>query len=236
MITLRRARERFHTDAGWLSSWHTFSFGEHFSPSHMGFRSLRVINDDRVSGGGGFPRHSHRDMEIISYVLEGALEHQDSMGNGSTIRPGDVQLMSAGTGVSHSEKNGSAVEGVHFFQIWIVPAKQGLSPSYEQKFFSDAEKTGRLRLVASPDGRDGSVTVHQDAEVWASQLKTHGQIRHTLRPGRFGYVQVAYGKATLAAGGQRVGLEAGDGAALQDETEFVLTGEDASEVLVFDLA
>lgn len=240
MITLRKGQERFHTDAGWLSSWHTFSFGEHYSPAHMGFRSLRVINDDRVDSGRGFPKHPHRDMEIISYVLDGALEHQDSMGNGSIIRPGDVQRMSAGVGVTHSERNPSAAEGAHFLQIWIVPAKSGLVPSYEQKFFSEADKLGCLRIVASPDGRDGSVTVHQDAQLWATLLEPGKEVRHSIAAGRHVYVQVARGNMAISAAGQRLSLTAGDGVALSDESALSLIGDGApgetAEVLLFDLA
>jgi hypothetical protein len=232
MITLRRSNERFHTEIDWLDSRHTFSFGEHHHPAHMGFGALRVINDDRVAPGAGFPTHPHRDMEIVSYVLSGALAHKDSMGNGSIIRPGDVQRMSAGTGVLHSEHNPSRDEGAHFLQIWIVPARRGLPPSYEQKHFPLAERQGRLRVVASPDGRDGSVTVHQDAAIFAGVLAPGETAAHALAPGRRAWVQVARGAVTL--GEQR--LDGGDGAAVVGEREVTLAATAPSEVLVFDLA
>lgn len=234
MMTLRRANERFHTDFGWLDSWHTFSFGDHYDPSHMGFRALRVINDDRVAPGGGFPTHGHRDMEIVSYVLEGGLEHKDSIGTGSTIRPGDVQRMSAGTGVLHSEYNASKREGVHFLQIWIIPEARGLPPSYEQKAFSEDERKGRLRVVASRDAREGSVKLHQDATLLAGLFGRGERATHPIAPGRHAWVHVARGEVTV--NGQRLGE--GDGAALTDETsvEVVGAGAGTAEVLVFDLA
>ena len=197
MITLRKADDRFHTDIGWLDSRHSFSFGEHYHPEHMGFRALRVINDDRVRGGAGFPSHPHRDMEIITYVVEGALGHKDSMGNGTTIRPGEVQRMTAGTGVVHSEMNPSPAQ-THFLQIWIVPEKPGLTPGYEQKAFPAEERQGALRLVASRDGREGSVTVHQDVALYASVLGPGQEVAHPLAPGRHAWVQVVRGQVTLA--------------------------------------
>jgi quercetin 2,3-dioxygenase len=232
MITLRRSEERGHADHGWLNSYHTFSFAGYFDPAHMGFRSLRVINEDRVKPAQGFGTHPHRDMEIISYVLEGSLAHKDSMGNGSAIRPGDVQLMSAGTGVTHSEFNGSRTEGVHFLQIWITPAKAGIAPGYEQKHFTDEDKRGKLRLIASEDGREGSVTIHQDASVYAAILETGEEVRHTLARGRSGWIHVARGEVKL---GEHV-LGAGDAAALTGEGEVVLAGQGRGEVLLFDLA
>lgn len=232
MITLRKAQDRFHTDIGWLNSHHTFSFGEHHSPEHMGFRTLRVINDDRVAAGGGFPTHGHRDMEILSYVLDGALEHKDSLGTGSVIRPGDVQRMTAGRGVMHSEKNASRTDPVHFLQIWLLPDRGGLPPSYEQKAFSEDERRGTLRLVASPDGRQGSVTVHQDANLYVGLLAAGQQAQHTLSPGRHAWVHVARGSVTLNG----MALGTGDGAAVTGETALHLVGQDAAEVLVFDLA
>jgi redox-sensitive bicupin YhaK (pirin superfamily) len=231
MITRRRAEQRGHFDFGWLNTYHTFSFGEYHDPQHMGFRTLRVINEDRVLPGRGFGTHAHRDMEIISYVLEGSLEHKDSLGTGSVIRPGDVQRMSAGTGVTHSEFNPSPTEVVHFLQIWIVPDHLGIAPSYEQKTFSDAEKSGQLRLIASRDGRQGSVTVHQDVSVSATILQPRQTLDHQFRPDRHAWVQVARGSVTL--NDER--LDESDGAALSNEPVLRLVGRTTSEVLVFDL-
>ena len=230
MKALRRAAERGHADHGWLDSFHSFSFADYYDPQHMGYGPLRVINEDRVRPGSGFGTHGHRDMEIISYVLEGALGHEDSMGNGSTIVPGDVQRMSAGTGVRHSEYNHDKANTTHFLQIWIEPRFTGIAPSYEQKHFSAAEKRGRLRLIASPDGADGSVTIHQDARVYAGLLD--GAERAVLRvgPARIAYIHLARGK--LSAGGQA--LEAGD-ALKSDEAELVLEHGEGAEVLAFDL-
>jgi hypothetical protein len=231
MISIRRASERGHFNFGWLDTYHTFSFGEYYDPRHMGFRTLRVINEDFVAAGAGFPTHGHRDMEIVTYVLEGGLAHRDSMGNGSTIRPGDVQRMSAGTGVRHSEFNGSEEERVHLLQIWILPAETGIKPGYEEKKFEDEEKRNRLRVVASPDGREGSVTIHQDASVYAALLEDDAAVSHELRPGRHAWLQVARGAVEL--NGQR--LEQGDGAAVSDEARITITGRGPSEVLLFDL-
>ena len=231
MLTLSPGAKRGHTDIGWLDSHHTFSFGEWYDPAHMGFRALRVINDDRVAAGGGFPTHGHADMEILSYVLEGALAHKDSIGTGSVIRPGDVQRMSAGTGVRHSEFNESSTEPVHFLQIWIVPDRRGHAPGYEQKTFPEAERLGRLRLVASRDGRDGSVTLHQDVALYAGVLDEGQKAELPLAAGRHAWVHVARGAATV--NGQRLG--AGDGAALSDEPKLTVEGH-GGEVLVFDLA
>jgi redox-sensitive bicupin YhaK (pirin superfamily) len=231
MMTVNPAAARGHTDIGWLDSRHTFSFGDWYDPAHMGFRALRVINDDRVEPGRGFPTHGHADMEIVSYVLEGSLEHKDSMGTGSVIRPGDVQRMSAGTGVRHSEFNGSKTEPVHFLQIWILPDGRGHAPGYEQKAFSEAERQGRLRLVGSPDGREGSVTLHQDVALYAGLLAEGEKATLALAPGRHAWVHVARGAAT--ANGRR--LSEGDGAALSDEPTLAIEGHGA-EVLVFDLA
>jgi hypothetical protein len=231
MITVRRSQDRGHYDHGWLDTRHTFSFAEYHDPRHMGFRVLRVINEDRVRPGQGFGTHPHRDMEIVSYVLSGALEHRDSMGNGSTIRPGEVQRMSAGTGVLHSEFNPSASEPVHFLQIWILPERAGLAPGYEQKRFPAEEKRGRLRLLASPDGRDGSVTIHQDARILAAALEDGEEVRHALAPGRHAWVQVTRGEVELA--GER--LAAGDGAALSGEAAASIRGRSTAEVLLFDL-
>lgn len=231
-MTIRRAGERGHADHGWLDSHHTFSFADYYDPAHMGFRALRVINEDRVEPGRGFGTHGHRDMEIISYVLEGVLEHKDSIGTHGHIRPGDVQRMTAGTGVRHSEMNGSAEEGVHFLQIWILPGKQNLTPSYEQKTFSDAEKQGKLRVVASPDGREGSVTIHQDACLFAGRFAKGERATYALPAGRHAWVHVARGVVRL--NGTR--LSAGDAAAIDSSGELTLEGEDAGEVLLFDLA
>ncbi|MFZ5441557.1 MAG: pirin family protein [Myxococcota bacterium] len=232
MITLRRAHERGGANHGWLDTRHTFSFADYFDPRHMGFRALRVLNDDRVTPGMGFGTHGHRDMEIVSYVLEGGLAHRDSLGNAGVIRPGDVQRMSAGTGVRHSEFNASATEGLHFLQIWILPAREGLAPSYEEKRFSDAEKQARLRLIASPDGAEGSVTLHADARLFVTRLGSGESVAHPLSPGRHAWVHVARGAVRLGASE----LREGDGAALSDEAAVMLEGvPEGGEVLVFDL-
>jgi len=232
MITIRKSEERGHFDFGWLDTYHTFSFDQYFDPAHMHFRHLRVINEDRVAPGQGFPTHSHRDMEIITYILSGALEHQDSMGNGSVIRPGDVQRMSAGTGVSHSEYNPSETEGVHLLQIWIMPRARDLPSGYEQKAFTEDERRGRLRLVASEDGREGSVTIQQDARLYAGILEPGSVTEHKLAAGRYGWAQVARGNVELNG----VAMNQGDGAAIRDEDLVKLAAEDQAEVLLFDLA
>jgi redox-sensitive bicupin YhaK (pirin superfamily) len=229
MITIRPAEERGRANFGWLDSRHTFSFGHYHDPKHMGFGDLRVINEDRVAPGGGFPTHGHADMEIISYVLDGALEHRDSIGTGAVIRPGEVQRMTAGTGIRHSEFNHSKSEGVHFLQIWILPERRGIEPGYEQKAF---DLDGKWQLVASRDGRDGSVTVHQDAELWAGRLAPGTELTHRLAPGRGAWVQVARGEALL--NGEK--LRAGDGAAVSDEHQLTLATSAGAEVLLFDLA
>jgi quercetin 2,3-dioxygenase len=232
MIVVRPADERGHAERGWLDSYHTFSFADYHDPAHMAFRSLRVINEDRVEAGQGFGTHPHRDMEIITYVLEGALAHRDSMGTSSVIRPGEVQRMSAGTGVTHSEFNHSDTEPVHFVQIWILPERSGLKPGYEQRAFSEEEKRGRLRLVAARDGRDGAVTVHQDAELYIASLTPGESVHHSLRPGRHAWVHVVRGDVAL--NGQP--LKTGDGAAVSDEDLLQLTAAEPAEVLLFDLA
>ncbi len=232
MLTIRKADDRGHFDFGWLDTRHTFSFGEYHDPRHMGFRALRVINEDVVRGGGGFGTHPHRDMEIVTYVLSGALAHKDSMGNGSTIRPDDVQRMSAGTGITHSEHNASASEPVHLLQIWILPETTGTTPGYEQRAFATTEKRGRLKLVGARDGRDGAVTIHQDVALYASMLAPGERVQHRLAPGRHAWVQAVRGRLTV--NGQE--LRAGDGAALSDESVVTLTAADESELLVFDLA
>ena len=232
-IAIRRANERGHANFGWLDSHHSFSFGEYHDPHHMGFGPLRVINDDRVAGGGGFPTHPHRDMEIISYVLDGALEHKDSIGTGSVIRPGDVQRMSAGSGIRHSEFNASKTDPVHFLQIWIIPETAGITPGYEQKSFSAADKQGQLRLVGSRTGRDGSVTIHCDVDFYAGVLSPHDKLRHDLKPGRMAWLQIARGDVQL--NGQT--LHAGDGVAISQVNALELSSVTAtSEVLLFDMA
>lgn len=231
MIQIRQANERGYTNHGWLESRHTFSFANYYAPAHMGFSHLRVINDDKVAPGAGFPTHGHRNMEIISYVLEGALEHKDNMGNGSIIRPGEVQRMSAGTGITHSEYNASDTESVRFLQIWIIPSKRGISPGYEQQQFADSEVHGKLRLVASADGRDGSVFIHQDTTVYASKLTKGEVVEHVIANGRKAWVQVATGNVTVNGHS----LSQGDGAAISQENSITLTTEQEAEVLVFDL-
>lgn len=234
MIALRPANERGHADHGWLNTYHSFSFADYYDSRHMGFRALRVINEDWVQPGSGFGTHAHQDMEIITYVLEGALSHKDSMGNSSAIRPGEVQRMSAGTGVRHSEFNPSPAEPVHLLQIWIVPNQRGLTPSYEQKTFSAEEKVGKLRLIASEDARDGSVRIHQDASVFATLLPQDTKVVHQLEPDRHAYVHVARGQVLLNG----KPLRAGDGAAVTSEkVELAGASEgEPAEVLLFDLA
>lgn len=232
MIRLRRSAERGHFDHGWLDTRHTFSFGDYDDPAYRGFRSLRVLNEDRVRPGSGFPTHSHRDMEIVTWVLDGALEHRDSLGNGSVIRLGEAQRLSAGTGITHSEFNHSASEPLHFLQIWILPIARGLPPGYEQKSFPEAERRGRLRLVGSSDGREASVTIRQDADLFATLLSPGQSIAHALRSGRHAWVHVARGEVAL---GGHV-LESGDAAALSGEPGLEISSRTDSEVLLFDLA
>jgi redox-sensitive bicupin YhaK (pirin superfamily) len=234
MLTIRRSEDRGHFDHGWLDTRHTFSFADYRDERFMGFSDLRVINEDRVKAGQGFGTHGHRDMEILSYVLEGELGHRDSMGNGSTIRPGDVQRMSAGTGVTHSEMNPSPVNPVHFLQIWILPARQGIRPGYEQRAFPEAERRGQLRLLASADGRQDSVTIHQDAAMWGAILAPGDRVRHEIVAGRVAWVQVARGE--ISVNGQP--LRAGDGLAAVDEAALEILGGGSADadVLVFDLA
>jgi quercetin 2,3-dioxygenase len=233
MIAVRHAADRGTANFGWLDSRHTFSFGHYYDPDHMGFGALRVINEDRVTPGRGFDTHGHQDMEIISYVLEGALEHRDSIGTGSVIRPGDVQVMSAGTGIRHSEFNHSRKEPVHFLQIWVLPDRDGLPPRYDQKSFPASEKRDRLRLIGSPDGRDGSVVIHQDAEIYDTLLSRDQAVTHAIRTGRKSWIQVVAG-AVEVNGATAV---AGDGVAVEDEALVSVTSRaDDSEVLLFDLA
>jgi redox-sensitive bicupin YhaK (pirin superfamily) len=233
MLTIRPAQDRGIADFGWLDSRHTFSFGSYHDPKQMGFADLRVINEDKVTPGQGFGTHAHRDMEIISYVLEGALAHKDSIGTGSVMRPGDVQRMSAGTGIQHSEFNASSTEPVHFLQIWILPEQQGIQPSYEQKAFDEVEKRGTLRLVGSRDGRDGSITIHQDVSLYATVLQEGETVSHPLVEGRVAWLQVARG--AVEVNGQT--LTAGDGAAIAQEAQITLQGAaNDAEVLLFDMA
>jgi quercetin 2,3-dioxygenase len=231
MITFRDRMARGQTRTGWLDSRHTFSFADYHDPAQMGFRSLRVINEDRVIPGAGFPPHGHRDMDIISYVLEGALEHKDSLGNGTVIRPGDVQRMSAGTGILHSEFNPSKTEPVHFLQIWIVPDEIGLTPSYEQKAFPIEERRGQLRLVAAPGGRDGAVTVHQDARLFVANLESGENVVHEAERARGTWLQVARGIVALNG----TEMREGDGAAVEEEPTLVIEAETDAEFLLFDL-
>ena len=234
MITVRAGSERGHANHGWLDTYHTFSFDSYHDPKHVGFRSLRVINEDWVGAGKGFPPHFHRDMEIMTYILEGALEHKDSMGNGSIIRPGEVQRMSAGTGVTHSEYNPSPTERVHLLQIWIRPEAKNMEPSYEQKRFDAEGRRGRLQLLASREARQGSVSIHQDAAVYGAALAAGEKVRHKLGDGRHAWVQVARGAVTV----NDVALKAGDGAAASEESalEIVAAGGERAEILLFELA
>jgi redox-sensitive bicupin YhaK (pirin superfamily) len=232
MLTIRAAQDRGNANFGWLDSRHTFSFGEYYNPNYMGFADLRVINEDKVAPGQGFSTHGHRDMEIISYVLEGALEHKDSLGTGSIIRPGDVQRMSAGTGILHSEYNASQTEPVHFLQIWVLPAQKGIEPGYEQKNFTAAEKRGNFRLLGSQAGQDGSITIHQNLDLYATLLAAGETASHRFAPGRVGWLQVARG--TVQVEGQT--LSAGDGAAISQTDLITFQGtEQEAEVLLFDM-
>lgn len=231
MLQLRRANERGHADHGWLDSHHTFSFANYYDPKHMGYRSLRVLNDDIIQGGGGFPFHAHEDMEIFSYVTEGALEHKDSMGNGSVLRRGDVQLMSAGTGVEHSEFNHLKDAPTHLYQIWIRPAEKGLTPNYQERHYSESELDGQLRVIVSPDGRDGSLVIRQDAIIHAGRLKPGTTVSHNVATGRHSWIQVLSGE--LQVGNER--LAAGDAAAESEAGVLTLTATKESELLVFDL-
>ena len=230
MITIRKAEERGHASLDWLNTWYTFSFADYHDDRYMGFRALRVINDDTIAGGGGFGTHPHRDMEIITYVLSGALEHKDSMGNGRVIRPGEVQYMAAGTGVAHSEFNPSPTEPVHLLQIWILPDRKGAKPTYAEKTFAHAAP-GKLYLAASKSGRDGSIPINQDVDVLVGKLGAGNKISHTLKPGRYGWLQVAEGEMELNG----LLLKAGDGAAVSDESELILESTGPAQVILFDL-
>jgi hypothetical protein len=232
MIAIRKAEERGHANHGWLNTYHTFSFANYYDPYYSGFRSLRVINEDRVTPGAGFGTHGHRDMEIITYVLEGALEHKDSIGTGSIIKPGEVQRMSAGTGILHSEFDPSKTDPVHLLQIWILPDKKGLQPSYEQQKFELEKTAGKLQLIAAPDGRDGAVTVHQDVSLYAGILDTGDRVSYSLKPQRHAWIQVARGSVELNG----VLLDTSDGAAISEETELTIEAMQKAEILLFDLA
>ena len=232
MITKRAAKDRGQANFGWLDSRHSFSFGSYFDPEHMGFGPLRVINEDRVMPGRGFGTHGHDNMEIVTYVLDGALEHRDSLGTGSTIRPGELQRMTAGTGIRHSEFNRSEAEPVHLYQIWLLPEREGLEPSYEQRAFPEEERHNRLRLVASPEGQDGSLTIRQDARLYLASMDGDREVRHGLTPGRHAWLQVLRGGVALNG----LPLSAGDGAAVSDESHLTIKADGPSEVLLFDLA
>ncbi len=231
MLTIRKSHERGHFDHGWLNTYHTFSFDQYYDPRYMGFRSLRVINEDFVAPGRGFPTHGHRDMEIITYILEGGLKHEDSMGNGSVIRPGDVQRMTAGTGVRHSEKNASDAERVHLLQIWILPNAEDLQPGYEQKAFSEDERRGQFRLIASNEGREGSVRLNQDVNLFASILDAGQEVEHTMDPARYGWIQVARG--SISVNGENAGQ--GDGVVVVAESSLKIKAQEDAEILLFDL-
>lgn len=231
MLKVRKANDRGHSNLGWLDSRHTFSFGDYYDPAHMGFGPLRVINDDRVAGGGGFPTHGHADMEIVTYVLDGALEHKDSLGTGSVIQAGEIQRMSAGTGIQHSEFNASKTDAVHFLQIWIVPERRGLAPSYEQKPVPREKTPGALRLIGARDGRDGSITIHQDVELYAARLTNGSSVEHAIKPGRLAWVQVAAGEAAING----TPVRTGDGVAIEDATQIKIDGASSAEILLFDL-
>jgi redox-sensitive bicupin YhaK (pirin superfamily) len=231
MVTVRPASERGHGRHGWLDTRHTFSFSDYYDPAHMGFRVLRVINEDRVEPGRGFGTHGHRDMEILSYVLEGSLAHRDSLGHGSALRPGEVQCMTAGTGIRHSEFNPSETEPVHFYQVWLLPERPGLEPRYDQRAFPEAERRGVSRVVASPDGRDGSLVIRQDAEVSLASLAEGGSVTHELRPGRHAWLQVLRGGVRLDG----VALVAGDGASASGEPSLTVLATEPCEVMLFDL-
>jgi quercetin 2,3-dioxygenase len=231
MITVRPASERGQGQYGWLDTRHTFSFNNYHDPRHTSFRALRVMNEDWIAPGQGFGTHGHRDMEIVTYVLEGALAHKDSLGNGSVLLPGEFQSMTAGTGIEHSEFNPSDSEPVHLYQIWLFPERRGLVPSYDQRAFAEGERQGKLRVVASPDGRDGSLTIHQDAEVFLTTLDVGNRVTHELAPGRHAWIQVLRGAVKL----KDISLSAGDGAAVSDESLVTLSAPETSEVMVFDL-
>lgn len=232
MITLRKSNDRGHADHGWLNTYHTFSFSSYQDPAHMGFRSLRVMNEDRIAAGTGFGTHAHRDMEIVSYVLDGALEHKDSMGNGEVLRPGEFQRITAGSGITHSEFNPAKDHPTHFYQIWLLPSSRGLTPSYEQKRFDDAELQNSLRLVASPNGELGSLTIHQDAQVYLSKIDAGQSVDFALPAGRYAWLQVLRGSVTLNGNA----METSDGAAVSEESTLTIKATTAAEIMLFNLA
>ncbi len=232
MITVRRSQQRGHFNHGWLDTYHTFSFGDYFDPAHVQFRDLRVMNEDRVAPGKGFGMHGHRDMEIVTYVLSGALEHRDSLGNGEVLRPGELQRMTAGTGIRHSEFNPSSTEPVHLYQIWILPEQRGLTPEYEQKAIADLGRSGSWRLVASPDAAEGSLRIHQNARLYLATLEPGQALTRDIAADRYAWLQVLRGAVAI----DQLGLSAGDGVALSDEPALQLSANEASEVLLFDLA
>ncbi|WP_404309810.1 pirin family protein [Neorhodopirellula lusitana] len=231
MITIRRSNERGHADHGWLKSYHTFSFASYQDPDHMGFRSLRVMNEDRVASGQGFGTHAHQDMEIVSYVLDGELEHKDSMGNGEVLRPGEFQRITAGTGITHSEFNPSSEHGTHFYQIWLLPERKGLEPGYQQKAFEAADRQNKLQLVASRDGQDGSLLIHQDARIFLADLTAGNELSYPLPTGRHAWLQVLRGDASING----KPLTAGDAAAISDESELRMVASHSAELMLFDL-
>jgi redox-sensitive bicupin YhaK (pirin superfamily) len=232
MIQLRKANQRGHFDHGWLDTYHTFSFADYHDPAHMGFRALRVINEDRVAPGQGFGMHAHRDMEIITCVLEGSLEHKDSLGNGSIIKPGELQRMSAGSGIRHSEFNPSEAESVHLYQIWLLPNQRGVTPSYDQRTFNASERAEKLRLVASPDGVEHSLAIHQDARIYLGNLSAGQTVRHAIAKGRAAWLQILRGNSSLNG----IALAAGDGAAVTDEVNLEIQSQSDAEIMLFDLA
>jgi quercetin 2,3-dioxygenase len=232
MITLRKGSDRGHFDHGWFETYHTFSFGQYYDPAHMGFRALRVINEDWFQPGRGFGSHPHEDMEIITYVIEGGLAHRDSLGTGSVIGPGELQRMTAGTGITHSEFNDSRAQPVHLYQIWLVPDREGLEPSYEQKAFPETERHNRLRLVVSPEGEDGALKIHQDARLFLASLDEEREVTHSLGKGRHAWVQALRGKVRIHG----IQLEAGDAVAVSDEPAVAIEALEPSEAMVFDLA
>jgi redox-sensitive bicupin YhaK (pirin superfamily) len=232
MLTLRKAKERGHANHGWLDTYHSFSFAHYYDPQHMGFQTLRVINEDKIQPGMGFGTHSHRDMEIITYVISGALAHKDSIGTSSVIHAGEVQIMSAGTGISHSEFNATQTDWVHLLQIWIIPDKRGIMPRYDQKLFTTEDKQGKLKLIVSPDGREDSILIHQDVDLYATILKAGEKVEHFLKPQRHAWIQIVKGSALINSSP----VTAGDGMTISEDKQIVIKSQDDTELLLFDLA